>query len=257
MIGAYFRPETVPEALKLLTEPGTDRKPLGGGTTVSRMQAQAFDVVDLQQTGLNQIEQRGQRMVAGAMVRLSDLMAHPDVHPEIKRAIGIDASENSRNAATLGGWLVSSDGRSIFSTLLLALDTTLAWEPDEARVRMGNWLPMRDQEPPGVLLTETEWWLRPYLTFEYVARSPKDRPILIVAAAQWTSGRTRIVLGGYGDAPIVAMDGPEDRGADVASRDAYYEADDAWASAAYRREVASQLALRCLERIDKVKESEA
>jgi hypothetical protein len=124
-------------------------------------------------------------------------------------------------------------------------------------VRMGNWLPMRIEEPPGVLLTELEWWLRPHLVFEYVARSPKDRPILVVAASQWGSGRTRIAMGGYGQSAIIAMDGPEDSGVDVASRDAYYDADDQWATALYRREVASKLALRCLERIDAIKESEA
>jgi CO/xanthine dehydrogenase FAD-binding subunit len=77
-----------------------------------------------------------------------------------------------------------------------------------------------------------------------------------VAAAQWGSGRTRIVLGGYGKMPIVAMDGTESQGADVACLDAYADADDKWATADYRKNVASKLALRCLERIDAIKESE-
>ncbi len=256
MINNYFRPKTLDEALTLLTDSPKELRPMGGGTQLSRGQNDVFGVVDLQETGLDDITRRGQRLVAGAAVRLDQLLAHPDVHSEIKRGIRIDVSENLRNMATLGGWLLSSDARSILSTLLLALDTTLTWEPDEERVRMGNWLPVRTQEPPGVLLTELDWWLRPHLAFEYVARSPKDRPILVVAAAQWGSGRTRIALGGYGDSAIIAMDGPEDRGVDVASRDAYYEADDQWATALYRREVASKLALRCLDRIDAIKESE-
>ena len=257
MIKEYFRPANVEEAVQLLTRKDGVLKPLGGGTYLSRHQGDAFGVVDLQNAGLDQIETRGQRIVAGAMVRLSDLVNHPDVQGAIKDAILLDASLNIRNAASLGGWLISSDARSILSAVLLALDATLAWEPDNNRIRMGNWLPMRAEEKPGVLLTEAEWWLRPQVVFEYVARSPKDRPTLIVAAAQWASGRTRVVLGGYGDAPIVAMDGPEDRGVDVAARDAYYEADDQWATAVYRREVASRLALRCLDRIDALKESEA
>lgn len=257
MIGEYFRPTSIEEAVTLLTEQAKDRKPLGGGTSLSRQQASQFGVVDLQMTGLDRVEKRGQRIMAGAMVYLNTLLEHPDVHSEIKRAIKIDASENIRNMATLGGWLVTSDARSILSTVLLALDTTLSWEPDSKRVRMGNWLPLRGEESPGVLLTEAEWWMRPHLVFEYVARSPKDRPILIVAAAQWGSGRTRIALGGYGKTPIIAMDGPEDRGVDVASRDAYTESDDQWATGLYRSEVAAKLALRCLDRIDALKESEA
>ena len=257
MIKEYFRPGSVEEAVQLLKDESTLLKPLGGGTYLSRHQGELPGVVDLQDVGLDQIQARGQRIAAGAMVRLSQLVEHPDVSDAIKDAILLDASLNIRNMATLGGWLVSSDARSALSAVLLALDTTLTWEPDGNRVRMGNWLPLRDEEKPGVLMTEAEWWLRPNVVFEYVARSPKDRPILIVAAAQWGSGRTRVVLGGYGDAPIVAMDGPEDRGVDVAARDAYYEAEDPWATAVYRREVASKLALRCLDRIDALKESEA
>jgi hypothetical protein len=90
-----------------------------------------------------------------------------------------------------------------------------------------------------------------------VARSPKDRPILIVAVTQWGSGRTRVALGGFGDAPIIAMDGPDSSGVDLASRDAYYEAEDQWATAQYRREVAAKIALRCLKHLEAAKESEA
>jgi len=257
MIKEYFRPGSVEEAVQLLKDESSILKPLGGGTYLSRHQSEAVGVVDLQDAGLDEIQARGQRIAAGAMVRLSQLMEHPNVCDAIKAAILLDSSLNSRNMATLGGWLMTSDARSALTAVLLALDTTLTWEPDGNRLRMGNWLPLRGQEKPGVLMTEAEWWLRPHVVFEYVARSPKDRPTLIVAAAQWGSGRTRVVLGGYGDTPIVAMDGPEDRGVDVAARDAYYEAEDQWATAVYRREVAPRLALRCLDRIDALKESEA
>lgn len=257
MIREYYRPESIDEALSLLTDPQKRLKPLGGGTSLSRQQAGQFGVVDLQKTDLDQIERRGQRIMAGAMVRFDTLLEHPDIHPEIKRAIKIDASEHIRNMATLGGWLITSDGRSILATVLLALDATLTWEPETVRSRMGNWLPLRKQKPPGVLMTEAEWWMRPHLVFEYVARSPKDRSILIVAVAKWKSGRTRIALGGFGETPIIAMDGPEEQGADVASRDAYFDAEDQWATALYRRDVAAKLALRCLYRIEALKESEA
>ena len=78
-----------------------------------------------------------------------------------------------------------------------------------------------------------------------------------MAVAQWESGRTRIALGGFGSTPIIAMDGPEAQGVDLACLDACFDADDEWASAQYRREVAPKLALRCLDRINTMKESEA
>jgi CO/xanthine dehydrogenase FAD-binding subunit len=257
MISEYCRPASVEEALSLLTDKSKIRLPLGGGTSLSRQQSGVDGVVDLQDTGLDWIEKGSRGLTVGAMTRLERLMAHPDVHPEVKRAIQLDAPENIRNMATLPGWLFSSGGRSILTTVLLALDATLTWEPGSKQVRLGDWLPLWKQASPGVLITEIAWLVGSQLVFEYVARAPKDQPILVVAVAQWGSGRTRVVLGGFGDMPIIAMDGPDSSGVDVASRDAYFEAEDQWATAAYRRDIAAKLALRCVERLNAKKESES
>jgi CO/xanthine dehydrogenase FAD-binding subunit len=256
MIKEYFRPQSIDEAVKLLTNSGKSLSPLGGGTQISRHQSEFDGVVDLQAVGMDKITAEGQYLQVGAMVRLQSLLDHDAVHPEIQRAVRIDASQNIRNMASLGGWLVSSDARSITTTALLALDAALTWEPGKKQIQIGDWLLLRASDPPGSLMTTVEWRKRLYLTFEYVARSPKDKPVVIVAAAQWGSGRTRVALGGYGKAPILAMDGPERQGADVAARDAFADAEDKWATADYRRTVAGKLALRCLERIDAIKESE-
>ena len=256
MNGDYFRPKSVDEAVMLLSEANKDRRPLGGGTSLSRQQAGNFDIVDLQMAGLDGISERAQAIAVGAMVRFDMLLAQPGVHGEIKRAIRNDASENIRNMATLGGWLMTSDGRSMVTTALLAIDASLTWVPGEVQVRLGDWLPVRGQSLPRLLLTEVAWQTGSQLVFEYVARSPKDRPIMIVAVARWGSGRTRVALGGFGQAPIIAMDGMSSTGVDVASRDACFEAEDQWASARYRREVAAKLALRCVERLDAISENE-
>lgn len=257
MINEYFRPNSVEEVLQLLMESEKNRRPLGGGTTVSRQQDGLSGVVDLQQAGLDYIDSSAQNLQVGAAVRLAALLEHLEVDLEIKRAISIEANQNIRNVATLGGWVISGDGRSILSTLLLAMDSILTWEPENQRIHMGDWLPLRKEGSPGVLLHHLAWFKGLNAAFEYVARSPKDRPTLIVAAAQWGSGRTRIALGGYGSEPIVAVDGPDDSGVDLASQDAYTAADDQWATALYRREVAAKLALRCLDRINAMKGSEA
>ena len=256
MIREYFRPTSLDEAISLLVEEGKERKPLGGGTNLSRQKSGDFGVVDLQSAGLDQIITTNQDIKCGAMSRLDMLLAHPQVNDEIKRAARIDAAENIRNMATLGGWLITSTGRSILSTVFLALDATLTWAPGTETVSLGDWLPLRDTASPGVLMTEVSWFTKSHVAFEYVARSPKDRPMLVVAVAQWGSGRTRVALGGFGSVPIIAMDGSDSNGVDIASRDALYEADDQWATAQYRREVAAKLALRCLERIDESKKKE-
>ena len=87
------------------------------------------------------------------------------------------------------------------------------------------------------------------VAYESITRTPADQPIVCAAIAHWHSGRTRLALGGWGKAPILAMDGPEAEGLELAARSAYSHAVDEWASAEYRQEMAGILALRCIKRI--------
>jgi CO/xanthine dehydrogenase FAD-binding subunit len=93
-------------------------------------------------------------------------------------------------------------------------------------------------------VTQVSLPLNARLAYEYVARTPADRPIVCAAVAVWPSGRTRVALGGFGNAPILVMDGPEGSGVEAAVRNAYSSAEDEWASAEYRQEAAAVLALR-------------
>jgi len=70
---------------------------------------------------------------------------------------------------------------------------------------------------------------------------------LCAAVSRWSSGRTRVALGGFGSQPVLAFDGPESGGVEAAAISAYNQAEDEWASANYRKETAGILALRCLE----------
>jgi CO/xanthine dehydrogenase FAD-binding subunit len=85
------------------------------------------------------------------------------------------------------------------------------------------------------------------LAFDYVSRTPADKPIVCTAVAQWNSGRTRLAVGGYGKAPLLAMDGTESEGVETAARNAFHEAADDYGSAEYRMDVAATLAKRCLD----------
>ena len=118
---------------------------------------------------------------------------------------------------------------------------------DFKHANLGDFLPLRNLE--GSLITSITLPLNAKLAFEYVSRTPADKPIVCVALAQWNSGRTRLALGGYGKSPMLAMDGTEAEGIETAARNAFHEATDEWASAEYRVDVAATLAKRCLERI--------
>lgn len=247
MIIEYHRPKSLDEAVALLQRPYPLTIPLGGGITVSRMKEPDCAVVDLQDLGLNQIVSQGNLIKIGAAVTLQQLVEDEGLQPELSLAARKETTYNLRQRATVAGSIVSGDGRSHLLTVLLALDATLIWAPGEKQTSLGDYLALRGARPlDGVLITEIRVAKNTQLKYEYVARTPEDRPILLVAVAKWPSGRTRVVVGGFGKAPGLVVDGPDAGGAPMALRAMLQDAGDEWASATYRQEVAQVLLKRCL-----------
>ncbi len=256
MITAYHRPQTIEEALSLIGRSAPRTVPLGGGTLLSHGKTDTVEVVDLQALGLDQITEQGKNLEIGATATLQGLLEHGDCPAALRIALKLEAPLNLRNAATVAGTLVTCDGRSTLTTALLALDAKLtvlglaggaAPKVNELATKartesLGDFLPFR----PAGLISSVTIPLQARLAFEYVARTPADKPIVCVALAQWPSGRARLAVGGYGAAPRLAMDGTEGTGLDVAARNAFHDASDEWGSAEYRMDVAATLANRCL-----------
>jgi CO/xanthine dehydrogenase FAD-binding subunit len=248
MILEYHRPSSLDEALELLARPGTITWPLGGGTLLNRPSNERFAVVDLQALGLDKLESRGSILHIGAMVTLQSLMDYPGLQPALQTALRSTGTHNLRQVATIAGTLVGADGCSPFAAIMLALDASLEVKSlgsDTVQISLGNLLPLRMEILQGKLITSVDLPLNVRLAYEYVSRTPADLPIVCAALACWPSGRTRLTLGGFGDAPKLALDGPEPGGIQQAARDAYSQTGDDWASAEYRREIAAVLALRC------------
>jgi CO/xanthine dehydrogenase FAD-binding subunit len=259
VITAYHRPETIQEALALISRTTPTTLPLGGGTLLSHRMPDAVEVVDLQSLGLDKIAVQGNSLEIGATTTLQALLEHGSCPPALLAALKLEAPLNLRNAATVAGALVTCSGRSTFTTALLAIDAKLtlyslpqsvptgtdrarAGTAKEVNQNLGDFLPLR----PHSLITSLTIPLQAHLAFEYVARTPADTPIVCVALAIWPSGRARLAVGGYGDAPRLAMDGTEAAGVEVAARNAYHDAGDEWGSAAYRMDIAATLSRRCL-----------
>jgi len=241
MITQYYRPTTLDEALKFLSRPNT--VPLGGGTLLSHGGAESVEVVDLQALGLNSIRKSGNNLEIGATTTLQQLLEDGNCAASLKSALKLEAPLNLRNAATVAGAIAVSDGGSTFVTALLALDAKLTiLDPKSKSVGLGDYLPLR----PRGLITYITIPVNVKTAFDYVARTPDDKPIVCVALTQWNSGRTRLAVGGYGKAPRLAMDGTESEGLQAAAHNAFHEASDEWASAEYRMDVAATLAKRCL-----------
>ena len=275
MIVEYHRPEDLAAALSLLSRKEPVTFPLGGGSQLNQPSSERFAVVDLQDLGLSDIHRRGNNLEVGATATLQALARFLETEPGISCApilrsvIYYEATHNLRNVATIAGTLVGADGRSPLAAALLALDARLVLmpgaspvsEPDSeeeggeppgdtlagSMLSLGELLPLRREALHGRLITQVQIPLNALLAYEYVARTPADRPLVCAAAARWPSGRTRLALGGYGAAPVLALDGPEASGVEPAALDAYSQAEDDWASAEYRSEIAAVLARRCVQ----------
>ena len=243
MISTYHRPQTLDEALTLLTQPNT--VPLGGGTLLSKPTTDSVAVVDLQRLGLDSLRVNGNELVIGATCTLQSLFESEHCPAALKTALKLEAPLNIRNTATVAGTLVASDGRSPFVTMLLAMDAKIEIlvNRQSAIVNCGEFLLTH----PSGLITSTTIPLNIKTAFEFVSKTPADKPVICAAVAQWNSGRTRLTLGGYSKTPLLAMDGTEADGIQEAAANAYHEAEDEWASAEYRMDVAAVLAKRALE----------
>jgi CO/xanthine dehydrogenase FAD-binding subunit len=250
MIIEYHRPKTVTEAINLLARSEPVTVPFGGGTVLSQKRRPDFAVVDLQSLGLNQISMESQLITIGATVTLNQVeesqVIPEGIHDSLRRSLAYECSINLRRAGTAAGTLVSCDGRSTFSTALLALDARLVWAPGEEIQALGDFLPLRKPFGQERFMLSIRITGNAKLYIDMIARSPLDRPIVCAAVARWPSGRTRVAVCGYGKAPVLAMDGPEPGGAAIAAREAYRFSDDEWASAAYRMDAAAMLVQRIL-----------
>jgi CO/xanthine dehydrogenase FAD-binding subunit len=252
MILEYHRPQTMDEALNLLARSEPVTLPMGGGTVLNRPSPDPIAVVDLQALQLDEIEQKGNFLQVGATAPLQSLLETPGLPAGLRRAVGYEASYNLRHAATVAGTLLAASGRSPLTTALLAMDVILdcrSLAAGDEQVGLGDLLPVREERLRGRLVTRISLAFNARLAYEYVARSPADLPIVCAAVAQWPSGRTRLALGGFGPAPVLALDGPESAGIEEAARNAYSRAEDEWASAEYRQEMAVVLARRCLDQV--------
>jgi len=252
MIIEYQRPNSISEALILLSRKQPISYPIGGGTVINQGMDEEIAAIDLQSLGLGSISKKGGHLHVGATVTLQRLSEFKGLAEDFYKTIMLEATYNLRQMATVAGKLVTGGGRSPFTTAMLALDVSLViYEQgvEPRQVKFGDWLPIRESFSPGKLITMVSIPLNIHFVYEYIARTPADLPIVCAAVAQWDSGRTRLALGGWGNKPILVMDGPISDGIDGVAKNAASGALDEWASAEYRQEMASLLSLRCLQRL--------
>jgi len=244
MITEYHRPTTLEQALKLIRRKKPETRPLGGGTVLSAPSAAPVAVVDLQALKLNKITRKGNALHIGAAATLQALLETEGIPAALAAAVRHEAAYTMRQVATVAGSLVAADGRSPFALVMLALDSQLEMQPGDKTLGYGDLLALRAEKLSGKLITKVIISGQASLSYQYVARTPADLPIVSLALARWPSGRTRLAVGGFGAAPALAMDGKDSSGIDAAIENAFSGAADQWGSAEYRLEAARALATR-------------
>jgi xanthine dehydrogenase YagS FAD-binding subunit len=111
---AYTRASTTAEAVRAVAAGGPGTRFLAGGTTLYDLMklyvetpSRIVDITRLEE--LNGIDTSWDELVFGALTRMSDVAAHPEVvvdYPALSESLWRAASQQLRNMATLGGNLL-------------------------------------------------------------------------------------------------------------------------------------------------------
>ena len=201
---AYYRPDNLPEALRLLKQ--ADTVPLAGGTKL--IAAAITDaVVDLQDLGLNEVLSEGEWFIVGATVTLAALSViceqEPDDSPAslLRQTIHQAGPNTYRNAATLGGSIASRLADSELLAALLVLDATLTLNtPDTAEMSLADYLGA-EERPFGLITAINIPWQAGQFASERVARTPADYPIVSITLWQPDGASPRLAATGIAPLP--------------------------------------------------------
>lgn len=187
LVAAYHRPESLDEALNLLSSPR--RVALGGGTMLNAdREPSELEAVDLQALGLDEIAAtHGGRVRIGATATLDAVRRCDLLRESLRDLARAEQPSTLRTLATVGGLVAKASAESLLLAALLAHD---------GRVEL-----VRSDGPAETSLAE-------------LMATGLGEGSLIVAATVDPSGRTAVARTGRtpADVPIVAAYGRRSEG---------------------------------------------
>jgi len=271
----YRRPSTVDDAVRALAEAGEDAKILAGGQSllpVLRLRLAAPSVlIDLGSiASLRGIRESGDELIIGAMTRHADVLADPLIRryaPLLAEATATVGDRQVRHLGTVGGSLSHADPAGDLPAVALALDATMeVTGPNGPRG-----IPAADffvdylttALAPGeilvaVRLPKREGWGAHYEKFNRVAQAWALVGVAaLVRRDDGAVAEARVALTNMGPTPVrahaveqaltgaAATPGAMGTAAELAS-DGIRPASDIFASAEYRRHLATVLTRRAV-----------
>jgi len=261
----YTRPQTVEEAIRVLSEHDGARPLAGGQTLVNVMKARAASpdvLVDLQDLGdLRGITETGQGgLEIGAMTTYAQLMTDEAAGARtiLGEVAGMIADVQVRNRGTIGGNVCSNDPTNHFPPLLVAMDAsfTIVGSGAERTVRADEFFlgVYMTAAGPGELLTKIR--IPPGGQDGFAAVTIGKDGTGIVTAAASLNGGARVAIGCVGATPVRATEMEQRIGSDFSDDNVRAAAEglgdtldppgDVHASPEYRKHVAEVLAVRAV-----------
>ena len=248
MITRYERPKTIEEARQLLSEKANHPVVLAGGIYPDELAEENLTAIDLQTLGFDQVRQDVDSTKVEGMVTMQKLADHLPGIAAIEKAVMIEGGRNVRNSRTLHQHLFFCNGRSPLASILLAMDATLEFFPEQQTLSLISFFAQRKHLQDHFVKTIIIEG-HPAVAFECIARSPLDLPLLIISIALWPDGRIRAAIGGFGKTPQEVYAGKDSQELLRSVKKITQDATDQWASAEYRQETAEILARRCLKQL--------
>lgn len=243
----YARPVTWDELEDLQKEFPGQMMYLTGGDYHPKVKDGTSILIDLQELELDQVEFVDNAIVLGGSVtlqQLEDALGSAD----LREAISIEAGVNLRNSLSLTNYVRASHGRSAVQLCLNALETEyqLSGNVDAEKYSPSFKTKLADSFIEAIRITDPV-----SLAFVSVARSPKDQPVVAVAASKRSDDRIHVACGGS-EAMWAEFDlnSSEDDG-EATIRQIFKNISDKWAGAEYRQDVAAILLSRCLQKLAK------
>jgi len=263
----YHQPQSLEEALGLLSEFGADAKLIAGGQSLGPMMnmrlVQPTELIDLNAlAGLDRIEEQPDGLEIGALARHHAVASSAVVRrccpllAEAARAIGHYAI---RSRGTLGGSLAHADP----AAQLPLVAATLGAEIAVAGPRGGRRIAAREffvslmttaLVPDEILVSVRFPKAAPDERHAYLQFSRRHGDFALVAVAAILNSRElRVGIGGAEEKPVVLTEPvaggrPDPAAVARKARDAVDPAEDPRVPAVYRRELVEVLTRRALER---------
>lgn len=167
-------------------------------------------MLDLQDLPLSYIKKNDKDLLIGGRTLIESIHSNSATNPIISRVIAAEFGLNKRNRHTIGTILRTCSGKSLFMSLLAALDVKIETLANNDLLTIGQWIDEKDRRFLAVKQVTIPAY--EYADIEWSANTPMSQPEISLAAVRWKGGRNRVVLGGLTLKPELVLDGTVTQG---------------------------------------------